>query len=56
MRAHHDRVLAQHIERVHAASGGVYGARRIHHQLRREGIDVARCTAGRLMRTAGLEG
>jgi putative transposase len=55
------RVLAE-VSRVHqAARGGLYGARKIYHQLRREGIlvddvAVARCTIERVMRTAGLQG
>jgi putative transposase len=35
---------------------GVYGARKIHAQLHRQGHQVARCTVQRLMRTAGLRG
>ncbi|MFD9226087.1 IS3 family transposase [Streptomyces sp. NPDC060064] len=48
--------LIGHIRRIHAASGETYGARRIHHQLRREGIATARCTIERLMGEDGLEG
>ena len=33
-----------------------YGARKIWHQLNREGVAVARCTAGRLMRDLGIGG
>ena len=35
---------------------GVYGARKVWLQLRREGIGVARCTVERLMRGMGLFG
>lgn len=42
--------------RVHAANYGVYGARKVWLQLRREGADVARCTFERLMRELGLAG
>jgi len=35
---------------------GVYGARKVWHQLRREGVEVARCTVERLMRRAQLRG
>ncbi|UUZ43857.1 IS3 family transposase [Janibacter limosus] len=48
--------------RVHKASrGGLYGARKIYHQLCREGVTVhgspvARCTIERLMKTAGMQG
>jgi putative transposase len=52
-----DASLLVQIRRVHQASrGGLYGARKVHAQLRREGIVVARCTVERLMRTAGLQG
>ena len=34
----------------------VYGARKVWRQLRREGIEVARCTVSRLMRQQGLNG
>ncbi len=44
------------IQRVHTENYGVYGARKVWHQLRREGIDVARCTVQRLMRHLGLTG
>jgi len=35
---------------------GVYGARKVWLQLRREGIEVARCTVERLMRELGIAG
>jgi putative transposase len=35
---------------------GVYGAREVWRQLRREGVTVARCTVERLMRELGIEG
>jgi putative transposase len=35
---------------------GVYGARKVHAELHRRGLGVARCTVQRLMRTAGLRG
>ncbi|MGW8955976.1 IS3 family transposase [Streptomyces sp. NPDC055709] len=44
------------MRRIHAASGETYGARRVHRQLRREGVHAARCTVERLMREDGLEG
>ena len=34
----------------------VYGARKVWRQLRREEIDVARCTVERLMRELGIAG
>ncbi|MEU2600572.1 IS3 family transposase [Streptomyces hirsutus] len=51
-----DERLVEHIRRIHAASGETYGARRVHRQLRREGVHAARCTVERLMREDGLEG
>ncbi|WP_246081228.1 IS3 family transposase [Modestobacter altitudinis] len=44
------------IEQVHADNYGVYGARKVHAEVRRQGHPVARCTVERLMRTAGLRG
>jgi putative transposase len=34
----------------------VYGVRKVWHQMRREGFDVARCTVARLMKDMGIEG
>ena len=51
-----DEVLKRHIERVHAANYGVYGARKVWLALNREGIEVARCTVERLMAELGLTG
>ena len=34
----------------------VYGADKVFRQLRREGLEAARCTVERLMRRAGLRG
>ena len=44
------------IRRLHRENFAVYGARRVHAQLRREGIEVARCTVERLMWRQGLRG
>ena len=44
------------IEQVHADNYGVYGARKVHAEVRRQGHPVARCTVERLMRAAGLRG
>src|SRR4051812_1984930 len=44
------------IARVHEASFGVYSARKVLLQLKREGTDAARCTVERLMRARGLQG
>jgi putative transposase len=54
-----DAALLAEIVRVHSdpqIGRGLYGARKVWHQLRREGITVARCTVERLMRAAGLHG
>ncbi|MFJ8827613.1 IS3 family transposase [Streptomyces sp. NPDC102467] len=55
-RRQRDEQLIEYIRCIHDASGETYGARRIHRQLRREGIITARCTIERLMREDGLEG
>ena len=61
-RAVRDELVLDHVCRVHKASrGGLYGARKIYHQLRREGVTVggtpvARCTVERLMKTVGIHG
>ena len=47
---------AQVIEQVHADNYGVYGVRKMHAELNRQGHRVARCTVHRLMRAAGLRG
>jgi putative transposase len=51
-----DRELLAEIRRVHEASNGLYGVRKVYWQLRREGLPVARCTVQRLMREHGLHG
>jgi putative transposase len=55
-RASSDAELCQVIRRVWEENFQVYGVRKIWRQLRREGIDVARCTVARLMRHLGLKG
>jgi transposase InsO family protein len=55
-RARHDDELRDDIHRVWTEHQEVYGPRKVWRQLRREGIDVARCTVERLMRTLGLRG
>ena len=44
-----DAGLREEIERVWEENFGAYGARKVWHQLAREGTDVARCTVERLM-------
>jgi transposase InsO family protein len=55
-RAVRDGELVEDIKVAHKANLGVYGARKIHAELNREGIPVARCTVERLMRREGLRG
>ena len=51
-----DAELVEDIKIAHKANLGVYGARKIHAELNREGVQVARCTVERLMRAEGLRG
>ena len=55
-RAKRDKLDKAAIKRVHDASGGRYGARKVWHALRREGRDIARCTVERLMRDMQMQG
>jgi putative transposase len=55
-RAQRDELLRGHIRRVWKENFEVYGIRKVWHQLKREGIEVARCTVERLMREMGLQG
>lgn len=58
-RALRDAQLLVEVRRVHAdpkLGRGLYGVRKVWHQLRRDGVQVARCQVERLMRQAGLRG
>lgn len=55
-RAVRDAQLTTVIEQEHRNNYGVYGARKMHAHLNRQGTTVARCTVERLMRKAGLRG
>ena len=55
-RVRRDAELCEKIGQVFDENFGVYGARKVWHQLRREGETVARCTVERLMRAMGLHG
>ena len=55
-RAVRDAELVVDIKTAHKANLGVYGARKMHAELNREGVRVARCTVERLMRAEGLRG
>jgi putative transposase len=55
-RSRRDVELIEMIKQIHAENYGVYGARKIWHELQRRGVPVARCTVERLMREIGLRG
>jgi putative transposase len=55
-RAVSDAATLAKIKKVHQDNYGVYGARKVHAQLRRDGHPVARCTVERLMRASGIRG
>lgn len=55
-RARRDEILKPVIKRVFEDNYGVYGVRKVWHQMRREGHKVARYTVARLMREMGLQG
>lgn len=55
-RARRDEVLRPEIRRVFEDNWSVYGVRKVWHQLRREGFDVARCTVARLMKDMDIQG
>ncbi|MBK1637408.1 IS3 family transposase, partial [Rhodovulum adriaticum] len=55
-RARQDRLDMAAIKQAFDGSRGRYGARKVWHQLRREGHDIARCTVERLMKVMGLQG
>ncbi|GIT89314.1 hypothetical protein ROBYS_43300 [Roseobacter sp. OBYS 0001] len=55
-RAKRDEELKPEIRRVFEENLKVYGVRKVWHQMRREGFDIARCTVARLMKDIGIEG
>ena len=55
-RVRYDEVLREEIRQVWGNNFEVYGARKVWHQLKRDGFQVARCTVERLMRSMGLQG
>jgi putative transposase len=55
-RARRDDELRVAIQRVWDENHQVYGPRKLWRQLRREGVDVARCRVRRLMKAMGLVG
>ena len=56
VRAKQGEILLPLIYQVWQSNMQVYGADKVWHQLRREGIAVARCTVERLMRRSDLKG
>jgi len=55
-RALRDHLLVGEVARLHAENYGVYGARKMHALLRRQGWEVGRDQTTRLMRIAGVRG
>ncbi len=55
-RIQRDAALKPHILRVFSENFQVYGARKVWRRLKREGLDIARCTVSRLMNAMGLKG
>ncbi len=55
-RALRDDLLVGEVARLHAENYGVYGARKMHALLRRQGWEVGRDQTTRLMRVAGVRG
>ncbi|HET9103241.1 MAG TPA: IS3 family transposase [Solirubrobacteraceae bacterium] len=55
-RAVRDAELKPVIERVHTDNYGVYGVRKMHAALRRDGVEIGRDRTGRLMGELGLAG
>ena len=55
-RAKQDELLSDEIQRVWDDNMQCYGVVKVWKQLKREGIDIARCTVQRLMRQLGLQG
>ncbi|WP_344784332.1 IS3 family transposase [Microbacterium kribbense] len=52
----HDQLLVPEIVRLHAENYGVYGVRKMHALMRRQGWEIGRDQTGRLMRLAGVRG
>ncbi len=55
-RAQENEALGRRIEAIHTASRETYGARRVHAELRAEGVAVSRPRVARLMRALGRQG
>lgn len=55
-RAIRDQVLGDEIERLHAENFGVYGVRKMHRLMQRQGWLVGRDQVARVMKTRGIKG
>jgi putative transposase len=55
-RALSDEIMTEKIHAIHKVNYGVYGVRKVHAELRRNGENIARCTVERLMKREGLRG
>ncbi len=55
-RAIRDQVLGDELERLHAENYGVYGVRKIHYLMRRQGWLVGRDQVARVMKNRGITG
>ena len=55
-RARENETLSRRIAAIHAQSRGTYGARRVHAELRAQGVRVSRQRVARLMRAGGRQG
>ena len=51
-----EEVLSEEVHQIHTLDHDVYGVRKVHAELRRNGDKVARCTVERLMKREGLRG
>lgn len=56
MRALRDDLLVPEIARLHAENYGVYGIRKMHALMRRQGWGIGRDQTARLMKQAGVAG
>jgi hypothetical protein len=55
-RVRRDEALKFEIQRIWCENYQVYGARKVWHQMKREGFQVAKCIVERVMRNLGLKG
>lgn len=55
-RVQEDEALKPEIQRIYDDNFGVYGARKVWRQLKREGFNAPRCKVERLMKVMGLQG